>query len=582
MQRKNSLYWKQICLVLPMLNKSIYEPIQLIWHITNKCNSFCKYCFTSSNFSNKTSDSKIWRTIVNKINEEKSIKRLAIIGGEPLLEKNIIAIINSLREDITINIDSNLINIKEIWNDSFKKVSFCTTLDSIENDVHNKTRSYSAEKTINNIKFLISKGVKVRAVIVISKNNIDTFEKTARCLLDLGVEKIGISRVRMTGKALNFGFNYFYDNLNDVKEKVVKSVNKLCEIYPKEKIIVYNLWYDKNLFDSGYKYDASCKCGLFKASIDWQGYMYPCELMPFYWKKFYNAYKLKRPTLKNENINDIFNNSKLFKFFRERMLYYPIGCESCDYKKACNHGCRFYAFLLSGILNSKDIACGANSVYDVIGYDYYSPFTEESKVKQKSEIGKFIKFVSRDLGNTIYDLGCGGGIWSFFLENLKKEVIGIDNDKTMIMIANEYKNLKHKKTNFILGDICNYDYLKADSAVMLDNVISVISKEHFINLLDRLKGNINTFLIEINTNSLIETKFEYKFNNFNISEEIKNNSSGFFERVFFNKDTGAKFKIKSYVWEKKELKDILSMFGKIVLEKEIGKSYFCLIQFYNN
>lgn len=556
----------------------LFEPIRIIWRIGNTCNSNCKYCYTASRYSQKKISNKKWKLIVNELNKVKSIKGVTITGGEPLLIKELPKIIESLRKDIIINVDTNLLKIKENWNSSFKKACFCTTIDSINEKINYKTRGYSSKKVIEGIKFLLENKIKIMSVTVVSKYNIETLEETLRFLLELGVEKVGISKIRMIGRAMEKGYNYFYENLDNIKKKVKNIVEKLIKEFGRNKIILFNSWYDKYIFDLGYEYEPSCKCALFRACIDWKGYVYPCELMPFYWEKFHRFYNLKRPNITNSSLLEIFQDSELFKFFRERMLYYPIGCSNCNYKRICNHGCRFYSFLISGVLLSKDVMCGPNSVYDVIGYNYYSPLSKIGKRRWNSEVAKFIKVISPEIGKRVYDLGCGGGLWTFFMEDLGKEVVGIDNNETMLIIANEYKNLRGKTSKFVFADLRKYNYENFDSAIMLDNTISIFSKEEFEELLKKLKNKIKKFVVEISKNELREGEFNFKFNNFNILEKVKKKGK-IYERFFFNKETGASFKILSPFWNRKILEKILKKYGIIKVKKETKNSYLYLIEF---
>lgn len=563
------------------MNDKFFEPYHIIWHITNACNATCKYCFTTSYFSKKELKSRFWKLIVRRINEEKSVQRVSIIGGEPLLVKELPQIIKQLRKDLKINIDSNLLRIKEKWNDSFKKVCFSTTLDSLNDKINKKTRGYSAKTTLNNIKFLLAKGVEVQVIIVATKYNVSTLEKTVKYLLNNGVKRVGIGKVRMIGRAFNLGYSYFYDN--STTQKIINVIKSLVKEYGEEKIIAYN-WYDKELFDLGIEYEPSCGCALFKACIDWNGFMYPCELMPFYWKIFENYYNIPLPHLKNRKIREIFANSKLFKFFREKMLYYPVGCESCEHKNVCDHGCRFHAFLISTNLLSRDPTCSKDvkSVYDVIGYSYYSPFSLIGKKRLSGKIGKFFKSLCDKLGYKIYDLGCGGGIWTFFFEDMKKKVIGIDNDRTMILIANEYKKLHNKNSKFVFSDIRRYNYKKADSAVLLDNTITYFSKDDFLKLLLKLKKSVNLFIVEIGKREIKEGKFNYKFDSFEICEKIRKINHETYEREFLNKQTGLSIKIYTYYWNIQKLRDVLKKFGKILFEKEIENSHFIIFKFSKN
>jgi len=555
----------------------LFEPVQIIWHVNNTCNAACKYCFASSRFSEQEINNKTWCVTVNQINKEESIKRVSIIGGEPLLVKELPQIIQHLRKDIVINVDSNLTTIKEKWDSVFERVLFSTTIDSLDEEVNFKTRGHSSKKTIEGIDFLINKGLKVQVILVATKYNIDTLEKAARYFLDQGVERIGISRVRMVGKAWTFGYKYFYNEIEGIKEKTVRIVKNLINSYGIQRILVYNLWHDKRFFDLGYRYEPSCKCALFRACVDWAGFIYPCELMPFYWKEFERAYKVKRPNLKKTTISDAFN-SKLFKFFRAGMHYYPVNCQVCDFKKNCNHGCRFYAFLTSTVLLAKDITCGVDSVYDVLGYHYYSPLSEIGEKRWQSAMAKFLKNISNILGEKIYDLGCGGGIWSFYLENLGKEMIGIDNNKTMMLIAEEYKNLHFKESKFVFADFLNYNFKKADSAILLDNTIAHLSTQDFRRLLDRLKYKVNLFLIEINKNKPKKGILTYKFGLFDIEEKIGKGKK-ILKRRLLNKQTGAEIGTSTYNWIVSEVKNILEDYGKIIIKKDINNSKIFLLRF---
>ncbi|MCX8159065.1 MAG: radical SAM protein [Candidatus Pacearchaeota archaeon] len=561
-----------------MVDHSLFEPISVIWHINNVCNSTCKYCFTNAQYSNTFISNNCWQEIVKRINEEKSIKRVSIIGGEPLLSLDLPRILNHLRKDIIINIDSNLTKIKEIWNSSFKKAYFCTTIDSIIEDIHLKTRGHSSKKTIEGIKFLINKGIKVMVVIVVNKYNIDSLENTIRYLISIGVDKIGISRTRMSGRALKVGYDYFYpQSIKDFKNNTFSILQKLINEYGKDKFIIYNLWHDSKFFDLGYTYEPSCKCALFRLCIDWDGFAYPCELMPFYWDLFKEAYALERPNVKESSIKNIFDDSKLFKFFRNKMLFYPVGCENCKYKEKCNHGCRFYSFLISGNLLAKDVVCRADCLYDVIGYKYYSPLFKEGKERINNKIAKYLNKNNNFLGEKIYDLGCGGGVWTFYLEGLGKKVIGIDINKTMILMAQEFKDIYDKKSSFIWGDVLKYNFDKADSALLLDNIISNFSKKELEQLINKLKDKIKALIIEFSESKYKNETYNYKFNGFDIFEKIEK-YKGKLKRLFKNKQTGAEFEIYTYPWSKEELINLLKKYGNIS-EENIGNSIVIKLSF---
>ncbi|MBU2497092.1 MAG: radical SAM protein [Nanoarchaeota archaeon] len=564
------------------MGKIKFRPIHVIWHITNSCFFNCKYCFTNSypNYNSPPKKSHL-QTIVKRINENKSIKNLSIIGGEPLLINELPEVIENLRKDISVNIDSTLIGIKDKYVDSFKRVLFSTTIDSIDEYINTKTRpNHSSKETIKNIEFLLNKGIRVQVVIVVTKNNVKTIEKTARFLLNLGVERISINQIRMVGRALDFDYEYFYDNSKEIKNDIATLLKRLIKEYKKSRVLANN-WYCDEIFDIGYELPPTCSCALFKVCIDWNGYLYPCELMPFYWREFEKVYRFKRINLKKSSISDIFNHSSLFNFFREKILIYPPTCSKCDYKKKCNHGCRFYSFLFSTNLLSQDPLCKKFiSLYDVIGYQNYSPFSKQGIKRLKGGVADYLKKNSKILGKNIYDIGCGGGVWTFYLEDLGKKLIGIDNNQIMILIAQDYKKLHHKKSEFIFSDILNVNYQKSDTILMLDNLVLMFSKKDLTNILEKIKNKTKRLILELNKNKLKEGVQEYTFNSFDIREIVLRKNKNICERIFLNKQTGAEFKLKNYDWTKRDLINFLKKQGD-VFEDESNNSYLIRLDFHH-
>lgn len=166
-------------------------------------------------------------------------------------------------------------------------------------------------------------------------------------------------------------------------------------------------------------------------------------------------------------------------------------------------------------------------------------------------------------------------MWTFFLEDLGKKAVGIDNNKTMLLIAEEYKKLKNKKSKFFYSDLRRYAYNKFDSAIMMNNVIRVLSENDLIAVLNKLKDKVKNLIIELDKKKLKSGTFKYRFNNFDIIEVIKKKNKKVYERYFFNKQTGASFKILSYSYG---LKRMLGAYGCISIKKT-KDSYFYLLEF---
>ena len=90
----------------------------LEWHVTHNCNLSCEGCnhFTNHghNWFISLDELKSWFSSWNK---KVSPKRLAVLGGEPLLHKDIVEIIKSLKvllqhKSLSICISYNIVNIE--------------------------------------------------------------------------------------------------------------------------------------------------------------------------------------------------------------------------------------------------------------------------------------------------------------------------------------------------------------------------------------------------------------------------------------------------------------------------------------
>lgn len=82
-----------------------------MWDITNRCNQRCKHCY-NIDFNNRPdmSDIKITPEVVKKINHfirKYKVSHLAILGGEPLIRKDLFEVINDLSQDVIISITTN-------------------------------------------------------------------------------------------------------------------------------------------------------------------------------------------------------------------------------------------------------------------------------------------------------------------------------------------------------------------------------------------------------------------------------------------------------------------------------------------
>ncbi|MEM5828334.1 MAG: class I SAM-dependent methyltransferase [Candidatus Aenigmatarchaeota archaeon] len=148
-------------------------------------------------------------------------------------------------------------------------------------------------------------------------------------------------------------------------------------------------------------------------------------------------------------------------------------------------------------------------------------YDSEIGKKRIKEIEEIFDEIKPYLGKVVLDIGCGAGLFSFYLEEKGYKVIGIDMSKEMIKEAMRIKRKYNFKTIFLLADATKLKLkTKIDSAIILGNTLWDFSPKDFVNLVKSLKRNSNkNFYILIQYRSLIyeviykdalKTSFPYK------------------------------------------------------------------------
>jgi len=541
------------------------QPVHIIWHITNACNLRCGYCYAKA-FEQKPEESN-YDLIVRRINESK-VKILSIIGGEPLLVEELPRIVKKIRKDIYINIESNITLIKDKWDSVYKRTSFSTTVDGPNAKIHNRTRGLF-NKVIEGIKFLLHKGVEVRVNIVVNKHNYRYLDQTVKFLSKIGINRICLGQVRCFGLPKKEDFLLSEKEYEEAIEKVLKIRQE-----NKNLIISLNGWYDPRIFKEGYFYKPSCFCGVWRVTIDWNGRCYPCELMAFYKSPLCEEAGL----LEHESIKEIMRKNDLFRNFREATFkYFPLSCKECKYKNLCNHGCRYIAYLNSGTLFGKNIYCKVRKpdIYDVLGLEYYLPDNKYAKARYSGKLADFLRNNIEKINKPLLDVGCGAGLWTFFLAKLGKRVIGIDSKQEMIALAKYYLKKENKKISskvkFYNESLKDYKLKDIQSALFLGNTLGHFSFNEFEEAIKKLKENkVKNIILEYMDLSrlIFNSDIEFEWCGHRFKEKYRKLSKDSFLRTIKNLENGLKVQLKGYIWTRERVKKIMEEYN-YHLEKEI-------------
>ncbi len=449
----------------------------VIWHITNRCNLICTYCYTSSSpWEEKESEEVLIHT-ARAIGMISPLK-LSVIGGEPLLVKNLpqlLKIIKDLSPKTEIHIDTNLTLLTpQLYQQLHTLVAYWnTTIDHYLPEKHNTTRGLF-HQTVENIKFLVDNGERVNVVVVVTSINYKDLENIVYFLLSLGVDKVVLARSKPLGRGANDP-NVLRD------EELGKAMEKVANLVDNRKVFATG-WFHRDIPD--YYGLESCYCGVYQFTVNWRGEAVPCESM-------IHERGIDIATLAKEGLNGKEIVKKLSEAFRRwgaLVLLYPAVCVECELKNTCRKSCRYQALKHSNNPLGRPILCNMKtaSLYDVIGYTYYSPIYPEGRARWKTYTAYMVETFLKKYGSFV-EYGAGGGVWIAFAEQLHNRIVrGYEILPSMIQLWELYKMKHSLKSEIIKRNVLHVE--EHAPVIMVDNFITHFNEEELVSLFSGAKG----------------------------------------------------------------------------------------------
>lgn len=182
-------------------------PYLLSVEVTNKCQLKCKHCYNES--GDKHNDELNWDQIIDILKQYEECGGVSVMltGGEVFLKPGITEIIdfacsNFLNVSIMSNgytINEDIFRTLEKWK---KKIILQISIDGLER-THDEIRGVQGafNKTIDNIKELIDRGVQVIIGYTINDSNKSDLEEIIKYIKRLGCVGINLGTVSLLGRA---------------------------------------------------------------------------------------------------------------------------------------------------------------------------------------------------------------------------------------------------------------------------------------------------------------------------------------------------------------------------------------------
>ena len=307
-------------------SRKAYYPLHLAIELTDCCNLRCRHCYRGA--GNENSVFFPTEPLLRILDEMrgKGVHSLELSGGEPTMHPDFGVILDfSLRKFGAISILTNgttrLADHHLPVLEEFKeKLMVQVDLDGCCAREHDLLRAKEGafDASVETIRTLASRGIRVRVAMVIHPENIQSIDKTYRLAKALGAKWFAASPVIDLGRAS--------EDLFLTRDQLELAIRCLDDLAEKDPLTITSA---DELKRTAGKLGTNCGAGSRALTLGPDGQMRPCFLV-----------NKKLPAFKNilECPTDEALNSAPLMFFHSLQPPCPEVCGQCDYVPFCN-GC---------------------------------------------------------------------------------------------------------------------------------------------------------------------------------------------------------------------------------------------------
>lgn len=361
--------------------------MQTFLEMTRACNFRCEHCFSSSSTPRKNElTTKEWFNVFDQL-FDLGVLRVNMTGGEPMLRKDMLEILDYTRQygdaQRHIFFTNGSLWTKDFF-DSFihiwRKQPFEVqiSMDGYSYSTYSHAREGSPEdfnQILRTIEWLKAEDVFVFVCITITKRTIDNALKIAHWALhDLGVDAVHVIPLFLSGRAIpNYeSLSFTFDEWSNlVRETTLIKRDQLWGGLEQRLNMGFFTWYEivlalkqQGLFEEiesvwhlnkeeflSSRRDVYCEAGVTELYIESDGKVYPC--VPSVDTEFYLG------NVKDTSLEYMWEHSPCLTWFRTkaRDVRDKEPCASCEEGDVCCGGCRVAALILCNDKNAVDPRC---------------------------------------------------------------------------------------------------------------------------------------------------------------------------------------------------------------------------------
>lgn len=315
-----------------MIINTCEYPYSVGWAITNRCNLRCVHCnMNSGDALNNELKTEDCIKIIDKLAENK-VQRITFFGGEPLVRKDFFQIADyAYNKGIFINMTTNALMITEemIKKELYKFDMVRVSLDGPNAETHEFIRNKKGafDETIKRIKMLVKNGIDVGVVTCISHRNLKYIKEMITLLEKLKIKRWFLPLLSSAGRGSSISKEVLTPL--EVKQFLIDIQNLTAN---SSFTVNLDIPYSILLKKQNKNVTAACPAAISELVIFANGDVSPCCQVP-----------VIAGNVLEKDIYEIWNNSDVFKNFRDRSLV-KGKCGNCKFLMNCG-GCRANAYI---------------------------------------------------------------------------------------------------------------------------------------------------------------------------------------------------------------------------------------------
>ncbi len=346
---------------LPRDPEGIFEKVlrqrkilKLIWHLTNRCNYSCSYCYVKVNRFENDLPTEQMLAIADTINDAR-VATVQLTGGEVLLRPDFLAIVGRLSSEIKLGVATNgsLLTDRIVRALADREAFISISIDHFRHEQNVITRiGADTEALLATVRRLVDAGLKVGVSTVVTRANVQDIEAIASHFRQLGVSIWKAIVLSDLGEATDSGMYARSSLTYDEQEQAIRHLYRLRRELLSTQFEIRSSATPHPAFFETFGQErgcgSSCYCGYVKAVVKHDGGVVPCDSIRYPGDYLHKGFAVPS-LLDGGSLRAIFDQSPLFQYWALATAgSVPAGCSNCEYFAQCRGFCRGNSMALAG------------------------------------------------------------------------------------------------------------------------------------------------------------------------------------------------------------------------------------------